>query len=681
MSSIPVPLAKKVPKALVHHGDTRIDDFYWLRDSNDPEVMNYLKQENRYAEAVMADAAGVQKAIYDEMLSHLQEDDTEVPFPRGSFLYYRRTIKGLSYSVHCRKRGLEGAEEVLLDENELAAGKDYFSLGNFEISPSEILLAYSVDTAGDEVYVTRIQDLHTRQDLPDKIDNTYYTLAWSNDSRTFYYVTLDEAKRPYRVWRHTLGQPNDELIFEERDRRFEVDLHKSRDDQFIFIQSESKITSEVYCLAADEPLGQPALVWPRREGVLYEVESRGEDFYILTNDKAQEFRIVRVSGDLPSLDGAEEFVPARPGVTLEGIDAFERFLAIYQRENALPGILIYDIEKSDTHHITFSEPAYALGGAPNEVYKTDKLRFTYSSLVTPNSVFEYDTRDHHRTLLRQTPTPRYDPSAYLSERLFATAADGMLIPISVVYKNGWQANGEFPLLLYGYGSYGLRSDPVFRAERLPLLDRGFAFAIAHIRGGGDGGRAWYESAKLLAKRKTFSDFVDCAGELIARRCTSRNKLVVQGGSAGGMLMGAVLNLRPDLWHTVVAQVPFVDTLTTCLDPTLPLTIGEYDEWGDPSRPEFYEYIKSYSPYDNVKAGSYPHILVTTGLNDPRVSYWEPAKWVAKLRTLKSNASLLVLKTNMGAGHFGPSGRYEHLKELAFIYAFILKSLEITNDNA
>jgi oligopeptidase B len=368
---------------------------------------------------------------------------------------------------------------------------------------------------------------------------------------------------------------------------------------------------------------------------------------MLTNDKAQEFRIVKVNADLPSLDRVEEFLPARPGVTLEGIDAFERFLAIYQRENALPGVLIYDIEKSDTHHITFSEPAYALGSAPNEVYKTDKLRFTYSSLVTPNSVFEYDTRDHHRTLLKQTPTPRYDPSAYLSERLFATAADGMLIPISVVYKNGWQANGEFPLLLYGYGSYGLRSDPVFRAERLPLLDRGFAFAIAHIRGGGDGGRAWYESAKLLAKRKTFSDFVDCAGELIARR---------------------------------LAQVPFVDTLTTCLDPTLPLTIGEYDEWGDPSQPEFYEYIKSYSPYDNVKAGSYPHILVTTGLNDPRVSYWEPAKWVAKLRTLKSNASLLVLKTNMGAGHFGPSGRYEHLKELAFIYAFILKSLEITNDN-
>jgi oligopeptidase B len=424
MPRLSAPLAKRVSKVLVQHGDTRVDEFYWLRDSNNPDVLNYLKEENRYTEAVMADTADLQKVIYDEMLSHIQEDDTEVPFPRGSFLYYRRTVKCLSYPVHCRKRSPGEAEEILLDENKLAAGSDYFSLGNFEISPSENLLAYSVDTEGDEIYITKIRDLVSGQDLPDRIENSYYTLAWSNDSRILYYVTLDEAKRPYRVWRHTLGQTDDELVFEERDRRFEVDLHKSRDERFIFIQTESKITSEVYYLAADEPAAKPVLVWSRRHDVLYEVESRGTDFFILTNDKAQEFRIVKVSAESPSLDHADEFLPARPGVTLEGIEAFERFLAIHQRENGLPGILIYDLETSVTHPIVFSEPVYTLGSAPNQVYKTDNLRFTYSSLVTPNSVFEYNTRDHQRTLLKQTPTPRYDPSEYFSERLFASASMG-----------------------------------------------------------------------------------------------------------------------------------------------------------------------------------------------------------------------------------------------------------------
>jgi oligopeptidase B len=676
------PKAKIVPTPLEHHGDVRVDNYYWLRDRNDPDVLRYLEAENAYTEAAMKDAKALEDALYNEMLGHVQQDDSDAPFPREKFLYYKRMETGKSYALHCRKSSAEAEEQIILDENELAAGREYFSLGNFAIDTTERLLAYSTDTEGDEVYVTRFRDLAAGSDLSDSIPETYYSLAWNNDSSAIYYVTLDPAKRPYRIWRHRLGFPEDELIYEETDQRFEVDVYKSRDHRYIFIHSESKVSTEIRFARADEPPPEFRVIWPRRQDVLYDVESRYDELYILTNDGAKEFRLVLCPAYNPDPATAREIVPERPGITLESVKAFESFLAIFERDQGLPRIRIHDVATGAGHYIDFDEPAFTLASSHNEVFATNVLRFAYTSLVTPYSVFEYNVHSRERALLKQTPVPAYDSGAYTSERLFATARDGVRVPISLVYRKGFVADGSAPLLLYGYGSYGIRSDPAFRSERLPLLDRGFAFAIAHIRGGGDLGRLWYEDGKLLKKRNTFNDFIDCANHLVETRYTSRAKLVIQGGSAGGMLMGAVMNQEPALCHTVVAMVPFVDTLTTCLDPTLPLTIGEYEEWGNPGDPEYYKYIKTYSPIDNVKPAYYPHILVTAGLNDPRVSYWEPAKWTAKLRAEKRGQNLLLLKTNMGAGHFGVSGRYARLKELAFIYAFMLKSLEIpsTHEN-
>lgn len=672
------PKAKIVPTLLTHHGDTRVDNYYWLRDRSDPDVIAYLEAENAYTEQAMGGVTPLRESLYAEMLGHIQEDDAEPPFPREQFFYHKRMQQGRPYAMHCRKAALDAEEEIILDENELASGHEFFSLGNFELDRMERLLAYSTDTQGDEIYVTKIRDLNTGKDLEDRIEGTYYSLVWTHHSSALYYITLDAAKRPFRVWRHTLGSAEDVLVFEEADQRFEVDLYKSRDHRYIFIRSESKVTSEIRFARTDENDPEFHVVWPRRQDVLYEVESRHDELYILTNDEAKEFRLLVAPAANPDRAFAREILPMRPGVTLESVKAFESFLAVFERHEGLPRIRIHDVRTGEAHYIAFDEPAFTLGGSHNELFDTNTLRFAYASLVTPWSIFEYNVNSRERSLLKQTPVPGYTASEYVSERVFATARDGVRVPISLVYRKGFAANGEHPMLLYGYGSYGLRSDPTFRSERLSLLDRGFAFAIAHIRGGSDLGRAWYDDGKLLKKRNTFTDFIDCANYLVENRYTSREKLVIQGGSAGGMLMGAVMNEAPDLCRAVVAMVPFVDTLTTCLDPTLPLTIGEYEEWGDPKLPEYYEYIKAYSPLDNVHAAHYPQILITAGLNDPRVSYWEPAKWTAKLRAMKQDENLLLLKTNMGAGHFGVSGRYAHLKELAFIYSFMLVSLEITN---
>ena len=679
MNRLLPPKAKVAPAVLEHHGDSRIDNYHWLRDKNAPDVMAYLEAENAYAEAIMEDSRALQETLYAEMLGHIQEDDAEPPFPRERFLYYRRTETGKPYALHCRKSAAQGEEQILLDENRLAEGHEFFSLGNFEPDYTERLLAYSTDTEGNEVYISRIRDLETGTDLSDQIPGTYYSLAWTNDSASLYYVTLDEAKRPFRVWRHDLGSSDDVLIYEEADRRFELDLHKSRDHRFIFIRAESKVTTEIRFATADSANAEFRVIWPRRQDVLYEVESRHDDFYVVTNDGAKEFRLVLCTAQNPDYSQSKELLSERPGITLESVKAFESFLAIFERDQGLPRIRIHEIASDEAHYVTFDEPAFTVGSASNELFTANTLRFSYGSLTTPASIFEYNVHSRERALLKQTPVPGYDPGAYTSERLFANARDGARVPISLVYRKNFETNGQAPLLLYGYGSYGLRSDPVFRSERLSLLDRGFAFAIAHIRGGSDLGRKWYDDGKLLQKRNTFTDFVDCANYLVTANYTARSKLVIQGGSAGGMLVGAVINMNPELCHAVVAQVPFVDTLTTCLDPTLPLTIGEYEEWGNPNEAEYYRYIKSYSPIDNVRAVRYPHMLVTGGLNDPRVSYWEPAKWVAKLRAMRKGNNLLLLKTNMGAGHFGASGRYARLKELAFIYAFILKSLEIPSD--
>ena len=670
------PVAKKLPRQLTACGDVRVDEYYWLRDKDtDPDALRYLEEENRYAEQEMSATWELQSTLYTEMLGRIQETDEDVPYRRGCHFYYSRTERGRPYSIYCRKKSLDGAEEVILDQNQLAEGHTYLSLGNIAVSPGEQLLAYSTNTDGDETYTIRVKHLGTGEMSPDEIPNTYYSLAWANDNQTFFYVTLDEAKRPYRIWRHQLGAKIDALVYEETDERFELSLKRTRDDRFILIESESKITSEVRYLRADEPLGHFQVIWPRRHNVLYDVEAHEDQFYIRTNESAIDFRLVRVPVSDPASGLTREILPAREGVFLEEAIVFKNFLAVFEREQGLPQILIQDLRTDERHHISFDEAAYSIHPGANAVYDTDVLRFHYSSLVTPSSVYDYNMASRTRELKKQQPVlGGYDPTQYESERIYVPARDGARIPVSLVRRKSSVRNGSSPFLLYGYGSYGINIDPTFNSQRVSLLDRGFTYAIAHIRGGAEMGRGWYENGKLLKKKNTFTDFVDVAQFLIDNGYTSPQKLAIQGGSAGGLLMGAVINMRPDLFQSVVAQVPFVDVLTTDLDPTLPLTIGEYEEWGNANEQPYYDYIKSYSPYDNIERKNYPNILVMTGLNDPRVSYWEPAKWTAKLRAMKTDSNLLLLKTSMNAGHGGASDRYEKLRETTFIYAFLLRTI-------
>jgi oligopeptidase B len=672
------PAAKIVPKEITVHGDTRIDNYFWLRDRSDPDVIAYLEAENQYTEELMAPTKPLQETLYKEILGRIQETDLSVPVRRDDYFYYTRTEEGKAYAIYGRKLGsLDASEEILLDVNVLAEGQKYFRLGNFAVSPDHQLLAYSMDLEGDESYTICVKNLATGELLPDRIANTYYTLEWANDNRTFFYTTLDEARRPYRVFRHELGVGSDELVYQEDDGRFALGLSKTRSRRFIFIDLGSPLTSEVRYLEADQPRGNFRIMLPRRQGVEYDASHHGEYFYIRTNDQAKNFRLMRTRVGAPSDGSWDEVIPARTAVTIEGVDSFENHLVVYERERGLEKICIRDAEGGFSHYIDFPDPVYTVGATGNVEYKTKLLRFHYSSLVTPVSVFDYNVESRERELKKQYEVRGgYDASQYSSERIFAKAPDGAEVPISLVYRKGFERNGSSPLLLYGYGAYGHSIDPGFSSDRLSLLDRGFVFAIAHIRGGAELGKEWHDRGKLLAKKNTFTDFIACAEHLIANRYTSSNRLALMGGSAGGLLAGAVLNMRPELFHAAVAKVPFVDTLNTALDPTLPLTIAEYEEFGNPAEKEYYNYIKSYAPCENVRPQDYPAMLVTGGLNDPRVSYWEPAKWVAKLRALKTDNNLLLLKTNMGSGHFGPSGRYEGIKEVAFDYAFLLWALQI-----
>ena len=670
------PIAKKLPRQLTACGDVRRDDYYWLRDKDtDPDVLPYLEEENRYAEEEMSATLDLQSTLYTEMLGRIQETDEDVPYPRGGHFYYSRTERGRPYSIYCRKKSLDGPEEVILDQNQLAEGQTYLALGNIAVSPDEQLLAYSTNTDGNETYTIRVKHLRTGGLSVDEIPNTYYSLAWANDNQTFFYVTLDAAKRPYRIWRHQLGGKEDTLVYEETDERFELSLKRTRDNAFILIESESKVTSEVRFLRADEPLGDFQVIWPRRHNVLYDVEAHEDQLYIRTNESAIDFRLLRVPASNPASGEAKAILPARVGIFLEEAIVFKNYLVVFEREQGLPKILIQDLRTDERHYVSFDEAAYSIHPGVNAVYDTEVLRFHYSSLVTPSSVYDYNMSTRTRELKKQQPVlGGYDPTQYESERIYVPARDGARIPVSLVRRRNSVGDGSSPLLLYGYGSYGINIDPTFNSQRVSLLDRGFTYAIAHIRGGAEMGRGWYEDGKLLKKKNTFTDFIDVAQFLVDNGYTSPEKLAIQGGSAGGLLMGAVVNMRPDLFQSVVAQVPFVDVLTTDLDPTLPLTIGEYEEWGNANEQPYYDYIKSYSPYDNLERKDYPNILVMTGLNDPRVSYWEPAKWTAKLRAMKTDRNLLLLKTSMNAGHGGASDRYEKLRETTFIYAFLLRTI-------
>ncbi len=678
------PAAKIAPKTRTLHGETRTDDYFWLRDRNDPDTIPYLEAENRYTAAMMKHTEELQAKLYQEILGRIKETDLSVPEKIDDYYYYSRTEEGLQYPILCRKKGsLNGEEEVLLDENALAAGHKYFRVGASKPSPDHKLLAYSSDTDGSETYTLFVKDLRTGQLLKDRIPNTYYGLEWANDNATLFYTTLDPAKRPYRLHRHKLGTDpqQDDLIYQENDEMFYLQVSKTRSRRFLLLSLDSKTTSEVRYLEADRPAGEFRMIHPRRQDMEYAVEHHGDRFFIVTNENAKNFKLMEAPVARPARQNWKEVIPHRASVKLDRVDAFQNHLVIHERENGLRKISVRNMTSNlanqETHAVEFPEPVYTVTGGGNPEFNTTLFRFTYTSLVTPRSVFDYDMNTRQRDLKKQYEVlGGYDPSLYQSERIFAKASDGSMVPISMVYRKGMTHSGKNPLLLYGYGSYGVSTEPAFSSDRLSLLDRGFVYAIAHIRGGGEMGRPWYEDGKLLRKKNTFTDFIACAEHLIAQKYTASGRLAIFGGSAGGLLMGAVTNMRPDLFQVVVAKVPFVDVINTMLDESIPLTVTEFEEWGNPKDRQYYDYIKSYSPYDNVEAKAYPNLLVTTGLNDPRVAYWEPAKWTAKLRKLKKDDNRLLLKTNLGAGHGGASGRYERLKETAFEYAFILDRLEI-----
>ena len=663
------PVAKIVPHSMTVHGDTRVDNYFWLRDRQDPDTIAYLEAENAYTKEKLQHTEALQAALYAEMLGRIQQTDLSVPVKRDKYFYYTRTEEGKQYAIHCRKKDA-GPEEVLLDGNILAEGNKYFRLGAFIASPNHRLLAYSVDFEGDEKYTVRVKNLDTGELFADEIPNTSSTLEWAADNATFFYTTLDEALRPYKVFRHALGVNEDALIYHEPDERFTVDLSSTRSRAYIFININSSLTSEIRYLPKDQPRGDFRILLPRVFETEYDTTHRGDSFFIRTNDGAKGFRVVEAPVAAPSKANWKEIIPGRDGITIESVSAFADYLVTEERHRGLTQICIRDAHTGAQHSIDFPETVYTADLGANAEFNTKLLRFHYTSLVTPASIYDYDMETRERELKKQQQVlGGYDPQQYQSERIYAGE-----VPISLVYKKGFARDGRARMLLYGYGSYGISIDPSFSSDRLSLLDRGFVYAIAHIRGGMDLGKPWHEAGRLLQKKNTFTDFIAAAEKLIAEKYTSPARLAIMGRSAGGLLMGAVVNLRPDLFAAVIAGVPFVDSLNTALDASLPLTVGEYEEFGDPSKPEFYAYMKSYAPYENVKAQAFPAMLVTAGLNDPRVSYWEPAKWVAKLRALKTNDRPLLLKTNMGSGHFGASGRYEYLKETAIEYAFLLDVL-------
>ncbi|MEP0886967.1 S9 family peptidase [Leptolyngbya sp. NM2-A1] len=668
------PVAEKRPYIHELHGDRRLDEYFWMRDRQDPAVMAYLNAENDYTQALMRPTEELQKSLYQEMLARIQETDLSVPFRKDDYWYYYRTEEGKAYPIHCRKRGsLDAPEEVLLDQNALAEGLDYFDLGIFQVSPDHRILAYAVDNNGAERFTLYFLDLETREFYPETVEDVYYSFAWGNDNRTVFYTQVDEANRPYKLFRHALGTDTqqDSLVFHETDDAYFLSIGKTRSQAYLLMELGSKVTSEVHYLDANEPTGEFQVFQPRTQGVEYSVEHHRDRFYILTNENAINFKLMKAPVSTPSSEHWETVLEHREAVLLEGVSAFTDHLVVYEREDGIPRVRICQLSTQTEHNIEFPEASFEVYEGANPEFDTSVLRFTYTSLLTPSSVFDYDMNTRQRELKKETPVlGGYDKTQYVTERLHATAADGTSVPISLVYKKGLEKTGDHPLLLEGYGSYGYSYPVGFSSTRLTLLDRGVMMAIAHIRGGSEMGRRWYENGKFLAKKNTFTDFIACAEHLIKEGWTSPQHLAIEGGSAGGLLVGAVVNLRPDLFKAAIAQVPFVDVVTTILDTSLPLSASEWEEWGNPNDPVYYEYMKSYSPYDNVEAKDYPAMLITAGLNDPRVSYWEPAKWTAKLRALKTDSNVLLLKTNMGAGHSGASGRYEHLKEIAMDYAFL-----------
>lgn len=681
------PVAKKIPKELTLHDDTRIDNYFWMRlsddqknaenpDSQTQDVLNYLNQENEYLEGVMSHTNELQDELYNEMVSRIKKDDQSVPVKDNGYLYYTRFEEGGDYALYCRKKiDGDGKEEIIFNGPEMAKGYAYYGIGSQSVSEDNKLMAFAIDTVSRRRYTIYFKNLATGEILTDNLSNTSGSATWANDNKTVFYTTKDpETLRADKVYKHVLGtsQDDDVLVFHEKDETFNIGVGKSKSDAFIAIYSIQTLSTEVRVLDANTPNGKWNVIQPREKNLEYSIDHYGDHFYIRTNLDAKNFRLVKTPVNATTKDNWVDVIPHRENVFLQGFDLFSNHLVVQERENGLRGIRIINWNGGD-HKMTFNDPSYLVYPTSNLDFETNILRYNYTSLTTPNSTYEYNMDTKEQVLLKQEEVldDNFSPDNYVSERLYATARDGVKVPISLVYKKGTEKSADTPLLLYSYGSYGSSSEATFNSSRLSLLDRGFVFAIAHIRGGQEMGRDWYEDGKLLKKKNTFTDFIDSGEFLVNEGYTSSSHLYAQGGSAGGLLMGAILNMKPELWNGVVAAVPFVDVVSTMIDETIPLTTFEWDEWGDPRQKEYYDYMKSYSPYDNVEAKDYPNILVTTGYWDSQVQYWEPAKWVAKLRELKTDDNLLIMDCNMDSGHGGASGRFERYKRTALTYAFLL----------
>ena len=685
------PVARQVEHRTELNGDTLSDPYFWLRNKPDPEVKAYLDAENAYTDAVMKGTGKLQDEIYKEIVSHVKETDLSVPYRLGGWLYYTRSEKGKQYPFYCRKKTpakageAEGPEQVVLDVNKMAEGEKFMSVGAYNVSDDGSLLAFSTDNTGFRQYRLQVKNLATGEVLPEKMEKVT-SVAWATDGKTLFFGVEDAAKRSYRIYRHRLGEPveKDALVYEEKDERFNVGVTRSTSRAFIFLAAQSHTADEWRFLPADKPEGAWTVIQPREVDHEYRPDHRGDLFWIRTNSGGRNFRLVTTPVSNPGKASWKEVLPHRPDVMLQGVAVFNDFWVATERENGLVRYKVTAFADGATKPVTFPEPAYSTFPSDNREFGTAAFRYRYQSFVTPESVYDYDVKAGTSKLLKETEVPGYDRSLYRSERLWATARDGTKVPVTVVWRERASADGAaktlkdgpFPMLLGGYGSYGSPSDPGFNPAIVPLLDRGLVYGTAHIRGGGEMGKPWHDAGRMMNKKNTFTDFIDCAEELIARKITSKDRLVITGGSAGGLLMGAVTNMRPDLFRAVVSYVPFVDVINTMSDATLPLTVGEFEEWGNPKIKAEYDYMKSYCPYTNLSARAYPALLVKTSFNDSQVMYWEPAKYVAKMRTLKTDSNPLLLKTNMAGGHGGSSGRYDRYKERAFDYAFVLTELGI-----
>ncbi len=673
------PMAEKKTKTTNIHGETLVDEYFWLREKNNPDVLAHLQTENTYAETVMKPTAALQEQLYKEMLSHIKQTDSDVPYRWGNYFYYTRTEEGKQYPIYCRRKGsVEAPEEIVLDQNELAKGQKFMSVDAFVPSDDGNLLAYTTDNTGYRQFTLHIKDLRTGELFPERIERVN-SVVWATDNKTLFYVTEDQVtKRSDKFFRHVVGNPKNELLYEEKDELFDIGTSRSRDNKVIFLESFSKTSTEARYLPATEPNASLKVILPRQPDHEYDVNHRNNLFYIRSNKGAKNFRIVTAPVSDPSEKNWKEFVAHKPAVKIESISLFADHAVLSEWENGLQQLEVVDFKSDKRHRVKFPEPVYSAELNYNREFNTNLVRYTYDSLVTPNSVFDYDMNTGKATLLKQTEVPGgFDRTNYQAERVFATASDGTKIPMSMVYRKGVKLDGSAPLLLYGYGSYGASIPPTFSSKRLSLLDRGVIFVIGHIRGGGEMGEEWRQAGRMMNKINTFTDFIACAETLIEKKYTSKDRLVIQGGSAGGLLVGAVSNMRPDLFKAVVSQVPFVDVLNTMLDASLPLTTSEYIEWGNPNDKAAYAYMKQYSPYDNIGKRNYPAMLVKVSLNDSQVPYWEGAKLVAKMRALKTDSNPLLLKVNFGAGHGGASGRYDALRETAFDYAFMLWQMGVT----